>query len=95
MLVLAKSELEIQQQKEKHLAVTLSVVIVQIFDERINKPEIKEKNKSILMIPIMYLTTARTNTHQNKRCETSSQIIKLFTSKWVHSYCNLKVHAIK
>ncbi|XP_032170518.1 sorting nexin-3-like [Mustela erminea] len=45
MLVLAKSELEIQQLKEKHLAVTSSVVIVQIFDERINKPEIKEKNE--------------------------------------------------
>ncbi|XP_058999985.1 mitochondrial import receptor subunit TOM20 homolog [Mustela lutreola] len=48
MLVLAKSELEIQQQKEKHLAVTLSVVIVQIFDERINKPEIKGKMKQRL-----------------------------------------------
>ncbi|XP_044928384.1 uncharacterized protein LOC123389834 [Mustela putorius furo] len=59
MLVLAKSELEIQQQKEKHLAVTLSVVIVQIFDERINKPEIKGKNESILMIPIITEGTPR------------------------------------
>lgn len=64
--------------RSKDLAVTLSVVIVQIFDERINKPGIKEKNERILMIPIMYQTTARTNTHQNKRCEASSQIINLF-----------------
>ncbi|XP_044925686.1 mitochondrial import receptor subunit TOM20 homolog [Mustela putorius furo] len=57
MLVLAKSELEIQQQKEKHLAVTLSVVIVQIFDERINKPEIKGKNE--IQPPINHWLTAK------------------------------------